>query len=692
MARPGARTVAVAWRQAVAHTSLVWMTPRAMLAFLTGLAQDLLDVLCDPDPDHEVARAVGRRLVEAHFTEVEAIERSLAVLGDVLPEGRSPAALGSVLGALAAGYAQALQSRTLDEQQEITVAAFTARKEAEARFESVFEVAAIGMAVARVDGVILEVNRALGEMLGYRPDELEGRRFWEFVHPSDPDDHWDLVRDTVAGTGSDHLRMEKTYPHRDGSDILTDLVLSLIRDEEGRPRYVVAMVQDITERRRLQRSLEHQALHDPLTGLPNRRMFFDRLEAALAARTPGREPGVCYLDLDGFKAVNDTLGHDTGDQLISTVAARLSHVLTGHLVARMGGDEFVVLVERAASPERLEDVARAALAAVRRPVRLGEQEVSVTASVGVVRFDQASSGAAELMKAADTTMYWAKADGQDRVALFDAERHRRDVGRFAIMARMPEAFARGEFVVEYQPLVRLSDHRMIGVEALVRWQLPDGGRLGPAEFIPIAEQSGLIVPLGRSILERSCRQAAVWARARPDAALLMSVNLTARQLREPGVVDDVREILAESGLPAGSLQLELTESDVMGTTEDTLTPLHELAAMGVSIAIDDFGTGYSNLAYLRRLPVHTLKLAGPFVSGGPGTGVDEPVDAEIVGTLVQLAHTLGLSVTAESVETRRQQERLLDLGCDVGQGWYFSPSRPPAEILELLTRPTWPEP
>ena len=289
-------------------------------------------------------------------------------------------------------------------------------------------------------------------------------------------------------------------------------------------------------------------------------------------------------------------------------------------------------------------------------------------------------------------------DGRDRYALFDAERHRADVRRFALSARMPEALARGEFVVEYQPLVRLCDQRMVGVEALVRWQLPSGRRLGPDEFVPLAEQTGLIVPLGRAVLTEACRAAAGWAAADPDYPLLLSVNLAARQVREPDIVTEIARILAETGWHPELLQLELTESDLMGTSGESLGALRALAAMGVRIAIDDFGTGYSNLAYLRHLPVHTLKLAGTFVTGAqlrdgllaapPGEAADE-ADNRVVAAVIQLAGVLGLSVTAESVETDAQLERLRQLGCDTGQGWYFARAVPSDEVPALLHCPPW---
>ena len=380
-------------------------------------------------------------------------------------------------------------------------------------------------------------------------------------------------------------------------------------------------------------------------------------------------------------------------ELLQIIAQRLMTDLgrQGHLVARMGGDEFVVLVDQDAETEHLQRVAQCALDSVRRPTMLAGHEVLVCASVGIVQSGDGGTGAAQLMKAADTTLYWAKTAGGDRYAMFDADRHRADVARFALSARIPEALAGGEFTVEYQPLVRLRDRQIIGVEALVRWDLPTGERLPPGEFISLAEETGLIVPLGRAVLRTACQQAAQWHAQHPSAPLLMSVNLAARQIREPGFVDDVRQILSATAWPARFLQLELTESALMGTNTGSMTALRALADMGVRIAIDDFGTGYSNLAYLRQLPVHTLKLAGNFVTGGPDHTF-EAADGDLLAVLVQLAHVLGLSVTAESVETAAQFTRLRELGCDTGQGWYFAPALPAEQIPALLHAPTWPQP
>ena len=690
---PTAHHLARTWAEAMAGTSAAPMSRRALVAFLTGLAADLVAAFTAETFDRAVPLRVGAALVDAHFTETGAIERTLARLGRELA-ARTPAGaerLGLLQGAVAAGYAQALQNRTRREQERRSAATAAARAAAEqarwdseARFRSVFAEAVIGIGLADTEGRMLEVNRALAEMLGRPESGLRGATISMLVHPDDVPGLWDRTTELLAGE-RDRLRVDRSSSRPDGSEVWTDLELSLIRDPHGNPQYLVAMMENITERHRLQTRLRHQALHDPLTGLPNRTLFFERLDAALLA---GTGPGVCYLDLDGFTEVNDTLGHDKGDALLRTVARHLTEALGGrHLVARMGGDEFVVLVERDADADTLRRVARAALDAVRRPVRLDDHEIAVSASIGVARAD-GGQDAAELMKAADTTLYWAKSDGRNRYAVFDEARHRSDVDRFAVAARMPEALARGEFSLVYQPLVQLADRTAVGVEALVRWTLPGGRRLDPGRFVPLAEDSGFIVPLGRWVLTQACRHAAGWAAADPATRPLISVNVAARQLREESYVDDVATVLDETGWAAEQLQLELTESALMGTPDGSLAALHALAGMGVRIAIDDFGTGYSNFAYLRRLPVHALKLAGPFVTGAAaGAEWGEQVDREVVGLVIALAHTLGLTVTAESVEMAVQFAHLRALGCDMGQGWFFAVPVPAEQIPRLLGRP-----
>ncbi|MFG2036467.1 putative bifunctional diguanylate cyclase/phosphodiesterase [Dactylosporangium sp. NPDC048998] len=686
-----AERLARAWSLAVAGTSYVSMNGLEVQDFLTSLATRLIHALTAEVFDPADVREVGSTLVAAHFTEPTTLERTLAVLAEQF--GHAPVKrVAQVQGALASGYALALRDRVLEEQEEIRTAALWARARAEegrrvseARFQAIFAGAAIGMSVSTVDGQVIEVNQALCDMLGYTAEELRAMSFEDFVLPEDPPTAGAMFEELLGG-GRDQFRIEKPYIRKDGHRVWTDLVASIIRDEDGRPRWLVAMFEDITERHLLQVRLRHQALHDPLTQLPNRTLFFERLNELLDTAADGDDSrvGVCYLDVDGFKVINDTLGHDVGDQLLQTVARRLARSINGdrQLVARMGGDEFVVLVEQCGGIEDVVAVAEKALDTVRAPVHAGGHEISISASIGVVEQPLRGTSTGELMKAADTTLYWAKADGRNRLALFDADRHAREVTRYELSASMPAALERREFFVEYQPLVRLSDGVTTGVEALVRWRHPRFGVLGPDAFIGMAEETGLIVPLGRWVLHEACRQAAEWRRAVQDRAPIMSVNLAVRQMRDRTIVRDVHAILEQTGLPPSGLQLELTESAVMSTGGDPIEALNALAALGPRIAIDDFGTGYSNFAYLRNLPVHSLKLAGSFVAGLRPPERPDPVDQEIVAAVIGLAHTLKLSVTAEGVETAEQATRLQELGCDTAQGWYYA-SPGPASAIKL---------
>ncbi|MFB9234349.1 putative bifunctional diguanylate cyclase/phosphodiesterase [Plantactinospora siamensis] len=699
--RPGAQRYAQRWARAVAGLGYVPMSSPETQDMLLGHTRRLaLAVLAEPfDPD--VGEEVGRALVAAHLTEPAIVEESIRALAaellpEVLPAYRNSVPhrdrVARLQGTVAAGFARALRDRTFAQQERIARSAWVARdqveqalRDSETRFRALFTGAAIGIGIADIDGRIVDVNQAFADMLGYSVDELRRINVAELFHPDDAEGMWDLYSELVEGK-RDTARLEKRYYRRDGSPLWTDLAVSLIRYDDGRPRYTVAMIEDITERQELQQRLRFQALHDPLTGLPNRTLFFERLDALVATAGPDALVGVCFLDLDGFKSVNDTLGHGIGDRLLVVVAQRLGSFVAGqgHLVARMGGDEFVILVEECGGRDDAVAVAEMALAAIGEPILVDGQRITVSASVGVVHGPLAVTTSSELMQAADTTLYWAKAEGRGRWAVYDPQRGARDLASSALATRLPVALERGEFVLEYQPIVPLHGGPTCAVEALVRWDHPELGRLGPDRFIGLAEQTGLIVELGRWVLRRACADASGWLCRHPGARLVVSVNLAARQAADAGIVDTVAEALRDAGLPAELLQLELTESAVMATAGEPLRSLRRLAALGARLAIDDFGTGYSNLAYLRRLPIHTVKLAGEFLMD---VGADDALGARgerIVDALVRLAHALDLTVTAEAVETAEQAARLRALGCDTGQGRWFGPPVPAAEIDAAL--------
>ncbi|MEU6067196.1 MULTISPECIES: putative bifunctional diguanylate cyclase/phosphodiesterase [Streptomyces] len=563
-------------------------------------------------------------------------------------------------------------------------------------YRTVFATAPLAMAVVDREGLVVDANDAFGTLLGTAPDALADRIAADLVDLASDARTWHAYREVLRGRQA-KLRCTRRLKHPDGRSVWAQVSVAPLA---GSAPGVLLSVVDISGRRELQARLRHLQMHDPVTRLPNRTLFFERLSAALEAESyeqsgTGRI-GLCYLDLDGFKAVNDTLGHRIGDRLLAAVAERLTRVAdeagcarTGApLVARLGGDEFALLVEDSTGTEQLADLAETALEALQAPFDLAGQRLSLTASIGVVERHAAGTTATGLMQAADTTLYWAKADGKARWTLFDPERNAHRMTRQALSSTLRPAIDRGEFALEYQPLVGMEDGRLRGVEALVRWNHPQFGTLTPNRFIGLAEEDGSIVPLGRWALATACRQARRWQLDHPDEPpIFVSVNVAVRQVWDSDLVADVAETLAETGLAPHLLQLELTESAVMGSAGRPLQTLQALSDMGVRIAIDDFGTGYSNLAYLSRLPVSVLKLDGSFVRGfqydDPGDRPN-PADEVVVEAMIQLAHRLGLTVTAECVETSAQATRLRHIGCDTGQGWLYSRPVSPDRISELL--------
>ncbi|MET7800584.1 putative bifunctional diguanylate cyclase/phosphodiesterase [Streptomyces decoyicus] len=565
-------------------------------------------------------------------------------------------------------------------------------------YRATFYAARLAMAVLNRDGLVLAANPAFGELVGADPAELVAATAADLTDLGADPRVWTAYREVLCGR-SDRLRCTRRLKHPEGHSIWVEVTVEPLTPEplSGEERMLLS-VADISDRHDLLARLRHLQMHDPVTRLPNRALFFERLSTAL--ETASFEPsgtgriGLCYLDLDGFKAVNDTLGHRVGDRLLSAVAQRLTRCAesaadrgpghAGHLVARLGGDEFALLVEDSTGTDQLAELAQSVLDALQRPFDLAGQRLSVSASIGVVERAATGTTATGLMQAADTTLYWAKEDGKARWTLFDPERNAHRMTRQALSSTLRPAVDRGEFTLEYQPLVGLGDGRAQGVEALVRWRHPQFGTLSPNRFIALAEENGAIVELGRWVLERACYQARAWQLAHPGQPLFVSVNVAVRQVWDSDLVADVAGILAETGLPPRLLQLELTESAVMGSAGRPLQALQALSDMGVRIAIDDFGTGYSNLAYLSRLPVSVLKLDGSFVRGFRSQEHPNPADEMIVEALVALAHRLGLTVTAECVESAEQAERLRRIGCDTGQGWLYSRPVAPERVEALL--------
>jgi diguanylate cyclase (GGDEF)-like protein/PAS domain S-box-containing protein len=555
-------------------------------------------------------------------------------------------------------------------------AARQALLDSEERYRSIVETAQEGVWLFDTTGRTTFVNSKLSEMLGYPSEEMVGRPATEFA---DVTDAAAVIAHLGGGPRTGVDRAELRLRTRDGA--LLWAVVSTSAVAGG----VLAMVSDITERKVAEEALAHQAFHDDLTGLPNRALFLDRLGHALTRRTrTKRSTAVLFLDLDRFKWVNDSLGHAAGDTVLQAAAERLCNVVRAEdTVARFGGDEFAVLCEDLRSETDAVVVAQRIVDAVSEPIVVEGRNLTLTVSVGIAMADDPLVDADILLRDADSAMYRAKERGRDRIELFDEAMRERAMARLEIETELRRALDNRELCVHFQPVVGLSGEQVVGVEALVRWQHPGRGLVPPMEFIPIAEDTGLIVPLGAFVLEEACRTIAAWNAEHPDRRpLSVAVNLSARQLSSAGLRDVVARALSDSGLPAELLCLEITESVLMEDADASREQLHALKGLGVTLGVDDFGTGYSSLLYLRRFPVDVIKIDRSFVSG-LGTSAE---DGAIVAGVVQLAKALGLQSVAEGVELPDQVQRLDGLGCDLAQGFYWSPAVDADELAAWLER------
>jgi diguanylate cyclase (GGDEF)-like protein/PAS domain S-box-containing protein len=556
-----------------------------------------------------------------------------------------------------------------------------ATRRSEQRFRSLIQNASDVLLICAADGEITYQSPAADIAWGFAGDGLVGQPLSGRVHPDElaaASEVWAQVLESTGATRDIELRL------RDQADrwryvqlILTNLL------HEPAICGVVATAHDIAEQKELERQLKHQAFYDQLTGLPNRALFHDRLEQALV-RTGRRKNkiGLLFLDLDNFKLVNDSLGHQAGDRLIVAAAQRLcACVRAEDTVARLGGDEFVVLLENLGSEADALPLAAGITRQFVWPFTLDGRDLVVTASIGIALGDAAQTEIDSLLRNADVAMYRAKATGKGRYVVFDPSMHTDTLARLDLETDLRRALREGELCLHYQPIVCIKTGQVTELEALVRWQHPVRGLIAPAYFIPIAEETGLIVPLGQWVLEEACRQIAAWnLQGLGEPPLTVSVNLSPRQFQSPDLADEVLHTLGNTRLPPNCLKLEITEGVIMQDFEATITILRELKRLGVQIAIDDFGTGYSSLAYLKRLPLDVLKIDRSFVKG---IGEDHE-DSAIVRAIISLAGSLNLTVTAEGVECAEQAALLNDWACDQGQGYHFGRPLDHAATTTLL--------
>ncbi len=536
------------------------------------------------------------------------------------------------------------------------------------------------------DGRFYYVTPSSQTVLGYAPDELIGQDPYTLFHPDDRD----RIRITAHAPILASIPIPNPITYRirkkTGEYIWLETLTKPIFDAQGQVRHLQTTSRDVSDRIQAERQLEHDALHDSLTGLPNRNLLMHRLELALhnSQSTPGFLFAVLFLDLDNFKVVNDSLGHLVGDELLITVAAQLqSFIRETDLAARLGGDEFVILLEGITAPYEVVLIAERILTGLRSPFVISGREVFISSSIGIVISNASYQNASDLLRNADLAMYRAKQAGRNQYALFDPTMHLQVMQRLHLEQDLRKALEKEEFVLYYQPIVTLETRQTEGFEALVRWQHPQRGIVSPAEFIAIAEETGLIVPLGEWVLTTACQQLAIWQRTYAQPTLKMSVNLSVKQLQPP-LIEQLRSVLAITQIPPESLVLEITESMLVQNVAATRNLLQQIRDLGVRLSIDDFGTGYSCLSYLHTLPVDSLKIDRAFVSPDNANSRNQVIAESILA----LSNLLELSVIAEGIQTEEQLVWLRTIGCEEGQGFLFSPPVPAAEAIQFIQAPS----
>ncbi len=558
------------------------------------------------------------------------------------------------------------------------------RQRAEGRFQRLTEQVTDVLSICGRDARLQYVTPSVTSLLGHRPEALIGTSLLDLVHPDDRDRAMVLF----SGAGAVAVQTGRIVPlecrlrHLNGQYVITETAGRVVDDADVNGYLLTT--RDITERKELEEQLTHRAFHDELTGLANRALLADRVHHALERRgNPYRHLAVLVVDLDDFKTINDSLGRSVGDGLLRATADRLRTCLrSADTAARLGGDEFAMLLEHLDDAAEAARVAERVLATLRQPLSIGGREIQPKASVGIALPDpDRPPDADELLRNADVAMHMAKRQGRNRYAYFAPSMHAGLLEKLDLADELRGAVERQELLVYYQPIVDLSDGTVLGAEALVRWPHPTKGFIPPDRFIPVAEESGLILPLGYAVLEAACRQAAEWAALRPG--LKISVNLSPRQVQDPAVVLYVQQTLARSGLPPHLLTLEITESLLREDAEVAQHRLGELKALGVQLAVDDFGTGYSSLSRLHDFPIDILKIPKPFVDG-----VTEGAErSALARAILDLAAALGLGVVAEGIEHPEQARELHRLGCPVGQGFHFSRPVPAPDFGALLAAP-----
>jgi diguanylate cyclase (GGDEF)-like protein/PAS domain S-box-containing protein len=538
------------------------------------------------------------------------------------------------------------------------------------------------MTILDLGGGFLSANQSFCDAVGYAERELVALSFKDLTHPEDVPLLKSLGEQLLEGQRQ-HFQIETRHWSKDEKPLHVGLTVTMVRDNQQRPICFLLQVINLTEQKWMEAQLRHRAFYDELTGLANRALFVNRLEQAVIRleRNSSNQCAVLFLDLDRFKVINDSLGHTIGDQLLTALSGRLEGCIRRcDTLARLGGDEFSILLEEIDSLEDALAVCDRVHNSLKTPFKLGTYEVFATISIGVVCSSVGYEKSSDLLRNADTALYRAKAQGGACHTVFDQTMHQRAVALWQMATQAQFAVQREELKLRYQPVIDIIRHKVIAVEALIRWHHPQHGSISPGEFIPVMEETGVITMIGQWVLKEACQQVCEWQKQLTDSPIFLNVNLSARQLTQNDLARQVKEILDETGFPAENLRLEITETAIMHNSAEALVVLNELKALNVGLCIDDFGIGYSSLSRLQQLPIDILKIDRAFVQNIGEQGEN----TEIIRTIIDLAESLDMGIVAEGVETQMQLDGLRELGCRNIQGFYFAKPMTPDMTLRFI--------
>ncbi len=690
------------WTVEVIHTSHIGLQHRDVVELLLAFSNELAELLTADEFDPAPAATIGARLVGENFTGAGALDNTVRVIGTHLPE-----ALGleldhtvhtrvtALVGALSGGYVEALRDWLFDRQEMIKRAVFRARdisererKASEARFRAVFNSSAVGIAIVDFSGELQLVNPALGEILGYRPEDLLHRNISELL----TEDAAPKILAAFEGiTKGEQNRFvgNVNFTGKDSEPRWTLLSLSLVREESGAPDYAVAVIEDISDLHLLRANQLTHALVDKLTGLPNHTQFMSLLESTLANARPGERAAICYVDLDGFKIVNDGVGRATGDEVLRRVGATLQNVFANQdaVVARLGGDGFGVLVTGTKRSLEVSQLITEALAELSEPVYYDSSAgIAVSASVGIVEREIGGVDAEELLRAAELTVHRAKAAGKAQWVLFDPKAHEADWANFQLGAAIPGALENGEFVVGYQPVTRLPGRSLAGLRAVMHWEHPRLGALELPEFTAMAEETGFMVPIGRWMIQAVCRQIAAWQERYGAATPTVAVGISSRLAREEDLLKIVKDILAETGIAPAKLRIGIPSSVAVDEHGEALENLEALGAIDIQTLIEDFGTSNAGLVDLRSLAISGVAIAPSVIRAYADADEPDSPFEQILGQIVRLTRQRELRVVADGVDTVEVGDRLTAIGIPLATGPAYGGPVPPDQIEKSFTR------